>query len=253
MRFRPNELEALFKSFKKGDTDALDAIFASEKVRLFDYLMRMTGQLSKSNATAEEATNSVAAVIDREESLQEVLVILYKTARNFTIEVWNAETSRLENSAYLAAMNGKGDRSTSTLIALENVVRSLPPKQREILLLHERLGFSTDEVAEITGFDTSDVEELFAQALGIAEAAMAGDAEKVPELLTKLLAFEVPEESTMATQNLSMVFKDLKKSSRSTPGGWLKLFVGFVFIAAVGFAAYQYQLVFDLIQKLIGP
>jgi hypothetical protein len=62
----------------------------------------------------------------------------------------------------------------------------------------------------------------------------------------------MPEENSMATQNLSMVFKDLKKSSKSTPGGWFKLFFGAVFIFAIGFGVYNYQVVIDFIQMLLG-
>ena len=166
MRYRPADLDRQFKAFKSGDFEALDVILNSEKDRLFDYVMRMTGQLSRSMATTEEVIGVVTPVADREETLQELLVLLYKTARNFTIEIWNADTSRLENSAYTANEAGKSAKNSEDFLALEHVVRSLPPKQREILLLRERFGFSPDEIAELTGYAIGDVEEFFAQALG---------------------------------------------------------------------------------------
>ena len=76
MRYRPAELLKNFTQYKAGDDDALDVIFASEKSRLFDYLIRMTGQISKSAATTDEAIAAVEHAIDLEESLQEVLVLL---------------------------------------------------------------------------------------------------------------------------------------------------------------------------------
>jgi DNA-directed RNA polymerase specialized sigma24 family protein len=252
MRYRPVEIEKYFKSFKEGQMESLDEIFASENERLFDYLMRMTGQVSKSAETATEAINALAPVADREESLQDLLVLLYKTARNFTIEIWNADTSRLENAAYEAILNGRPDKTTVGLTTLEHVLRSLPPKQREILILHERFGFSPDEIAEITGYGLGDVEEIFAQALGITESAFAGNAELVPELMTKLYSFPFPDENSMNTQNLSVVFKNLKKSSRRSSGGWLKLIVGLVFISGIAFAIWRYELVIDFLKKFLS-
>lgn len=252
MRYRPAELEKRFKSLKAGQMEDGDAIFASEKERLFDYLMRMTGQVSKSADTCMEAINAVSPVADQEESLQDLLVLLYKTARNFTIEIWNAETHRLENEAYAPVTGAKADKNVPALIALEHVVRSLPPKQREILLLHERFGFSPDEVAEITGYGVGDVEEIFAQALGITESALAGNAEMVPEFMTKLYSFPLPEESSMGTQNLSMVFKDLKKSSRRASGSWFKLIFGLALIAGIAYIVWKYELVVEIVEQYIS-
>lgn len=253
MRYRPADLERHFKAFKSGDLDAIDVILNSEKDRLFDYIMRMTGQLNRSMSTTEEVIGVVTPVAEREETLQELLVLLYKTARNFTIEIWNAETSRLENSAYTLVAGGKPVKHADDLLALEHVVRSLPAKQREVLLLRERFGFSPDEIAELTGYATADVEEIFAQALGITESALPGFAERVPELMTQILPFEMPEDTTMATQNLSMVFKDLKKSSRSTPGGWMKLIVRLLVVGVFIYCVMNYELILEFSKRYIAP
>jgi DNA-directed RNA polymerase specialized sigma24 family protein len=250
MRYRPADLEKNFKAFKAGDFEALDLILNSEKDRLFDYVMRMTGQLSRSAATTEEVIGVVTPVADREETLQELLVLLYKTARNFTIEIWNADTSRLENSVYATVAGGKPVKNAEDLLALEHVVRSLPAKQREILLLRERFGFSPDEIAELTGYATGDVEEIFAQALGITEAALPGFADRVPELMTKILGFQMPEDASVVTQNLSMVFKDLKKSSRSTPGGWMRLISRLIFVGLVVYGFMNYELILEFYKKI---
>ncbi len=242
-----------FKAFKSGDDDALEELLQSEKNRLFDYIMRMTGQLSRSLDATTETINVVMPVADHEESLEDLLVVLYKTARNFSLDIWNADTSRLENSAYGTSNVDKGDKSISSLLALEHIIRSLPPKQREILILHERLGFSPDEIADITSYPVGEVEEIFAQALGVTEAALTGDAEKVPEFMTKIYSFPIPEADEQVTQNLSMVFKDLKKSSKSTPGGVLKLMMGILLVIMIGLAMTHYESTIQILGRLFQP
>jgi DNA-directed RNA polymerase specialized sigma24 family protein len=255
MRYRPAELEKQFKVFKDGQMDLLEEILTSERERLFDFLMRMTGQVSKSVDTSIEASNVVGAVADNEESFQDFLIILYKTARNFAIDAWNADTSKLENAAYRVGQpeNAKSnEKQTVLLISLEHILRSLSPKQREILLLHERYGFAPDEVAEITGFGMSDVEEVFSQALSIVESAMPGNAGSVPELMTKLRIFPVPEDDGETTQNLSLVFKNLKKSSKGAPSAWLRLMFAILALGLIGFSVWKYELVVALVKKFLS-
>jgi DNA-directed RNA polymerase specialized sigma24 family protein len=253
MRYRPPELKERFKAFKSGDDEALEYLLDSEKIRLFDFIMRMTGQISRSLDVAHETLSSVIPVADQEDSLDDLLVVVFKTARNFSLDMWNADTSRLENAAYAQASQLKTDKLSGTLVALEQIIRSLPPKQREILLLHERFGFSPDEIADITSYPLGDVEEIFANALGVTEAALTGESEKVPELMIKLLPFPMPEPDDQVTQNLSIVFKDLKKSSKKAPGGVIKLFMWFVIAAVISTAAVNYDLILKIMSEWLRP
>jgi DNA-directed RNA polymerase specialized sigma24 family protein len=249
MRYRPAILEKQFKSFKDGQMEVIEEILASERERLFDYLIRMTGQLSKSMDTSIEASNVVGAVADHEESLQELLVVLYKTARNFAIDAWNADTSKLENIAYESE---KSAEKKLIMISLEHVLRSLAPKQREILLLHERYGFAPDEICEITSFSMSDVEETFALTLGIVESAMSGNSNSVPELMTKLQVFPLPESNSDTTQNLSLVFKNLKKSSRRTPSAWLRLLLWILLVSGTVLSVWKYDYILKIFSEYLS-
>ena len=249
MRYRPSSLKQNYLDYKSGDFDALNTIFASERLRLFDFLIRMTGQQTKSLDTVDEAILAVGPALDLEDSLQELLVLLYKTARNFTIENWNSDTSRLENSAY--SQHGvPADRNTPILVSLEHVVRRLHPKQREVFLLHERFGFSPDEVAEIVGNSVGDVEELFAGALSAADAAMPGNAERIPEFMTLLKSFPIPDSEVVDTQNLSLVFKNLKKSSKSTSSGWVTFLGWLVFVGGVIYFAFSNGWIANLVAHI---
>jgi DNA-directed RNA polymerase specialized sigma24 family protein len=253
MKYRPPTLERQFKAFQDGQLEQLEELMASEKGRLFDYLMRMTGQLSKSAETTEEAINAVSAVADQADSLQDLLITLYKTARNFAIDAWNADTSRLENSSYAEQKSSESklnDRLLASMVSAEQVIRSLAPHQREVLLLHERYGFASDEVCLVTGYPLSDVEETFPIALAIVESAMTDHAISVPDLITKLHAFTIPDDGDETTQNLSLVFKNLKKSSSGLPTSWSRVFFLILGIILVVFMVWQRDLTRDYLLEL---
>lgn len=250
---RPKELKSLFKQFKDGDPEALEAVIASEKERLFDYLMRMTGQLSRSMEIMQETISGVTNVGDQEETLAGFFVLFYRTARSFAMEIWNAETPKLENSAYADPDSGLSERITIQLIEIERVLRSLPAKQREILLLSLRYEFDLSEVSTITGYPEDDVEELLSQAQSVMEAALNKSTAKLKEGLGKLLVFPMPDDGNDGTQNLSIVVRDLKRSSKSTPGGLFRLILGLAFVAAVVFVVWRHELVLDYLKTFLEP
>lgn len=217
MQFRPSHLSKEFKNFKNGDVDALAEILRSERDRLFDYVMRMTGQLIKSADIAEETMNTVEQHADDCDTLEELLVLCYKTARNFAVDVWNADTSKLENSSYAGAQG----RENLALVQLESVIRCLPPEQREVLILRERFGFALDEVAEIMVLPVADVEIMFAKALGIVEGNLPEQpSQKIPELLSRLHPFTKQLNDGPETQNLSLIMNDFRKTNRIATSGW---------------------------------
>ncbi len=216
MQYRPRELTKEYKDFQSGDLDALTRILSNERIRLFDYLMRMTGQLVKSEELADETINAVEFQADDIESLQEFLVLLYKTARNFGRDVWNADTSKLENSAYAETSSKELQR----LHSLETLLRSLPANERDVVLLRARYGFALDEVAEIVVLPSSDVEVLFAQGLSTLENDMTSEAQKVPSLILDLRNFSKPENQGPETQNLSLIINDFKKTHKLASNHW---------------------------------
>ena len=253
MKYRPQELQALFKKFKDGDSDALDAIVGSEREWLFDYLMRMTGQVSRSMEVMQEATSGVLPVADQEDDLGDFLVLFYRTARSFAMEAWNAETSKLENAAYSMPDEGLGEKRLAQLVEVERVVRSLPAKQREVVLLNNRYGFSVDDVADITSYVDEDVKEYLEQAHNVLMAALSKSTDKVADSLLEMKSFPIPEEGNDGTQNLSVVVRDLKKSSKSAPGGILRLLTGILLLVLLAYLILNHQMVFEYLESISSP
>jgi DNA-directed RNA polymerase specialized sigma24 family protein len=219
MKFRPETFSKNFADFKAGDRDGLTAILQSEKDRLFDYLMRMTGQVARSLDISEETIAVVEDHASEVETLEDLLVLIYKTGRNFSQDIWNADTSKLENSSY----NLQSSKDQLPLVQLEVVLRSIPPEQKEIILLRERYGFALDEVAEISVTSSLEVESLFAKCLGQIEAQLPEYAENVPGFFCRLHLFPRPSADGHQTQNLSHLMSDFRRTSAmaDTRGVWV--------------------------------
>jgi hypothetical protein len=166
---------------------------------------------------------------------------------------WNAETSKLENAAYSSPTEDLSEKNTAQLLDIERVLRSLPAKQREVILLHLRYGFSLEDVADITSYDEDEVKEFFEQAENVLKAALNNSADKIADGLLKIKNFPMPEDSLDGTQNLSMVVRDLKKSSRSTPGGVLRLLTGILLLLLLAFLIMNHQLVFEYLEAISSP
>ncbi len=222
MQFRPKELAKDFKDFQSGNLEALSTIISSEKVRLYDFTMRMIGQLGKSSDLMDEAIAAVEYDADSSETLQEFLVSLYKTTRNFGKEVWNSDTSKLENAAYQPS----GGKELQNLLKLESQLRILPANQKEVILLRERYGFALDEVAEIMMVPASDVEILFAQGLTTLEENMLEHSNRLPEMILNLKPFSKPENMSPETQNLSLIMNDFKKTNKMASTTWRRVRIG---------------------------
>jgi DNA-directed RNA polymerase specialized sigma24 family protein len=247
MQYRSKELTSHFKNFQGGDTDALTAILAAERNRLFDYIMRMSGQLVRSAEIADESIGVLENDCDQVDSLDELLIYLYKTARNFARDIWNADTSKLENNAYQAG----GSKEQNLAVKVEHQLRALPPLQREAVILRERLGFALDEVAEIMMTPPSDIELAFAQGLSSIENGMLEHAQKVPELILNLRPFNRPTHERPDTQNLSLIMNDFRKTNALAASRWRM--VWFLALLLGGLLAWIYKLeILDILGKLNG-
>ena len=235
MQFRPKNLRGLFQQYKDGQADALNAFLAAERDRLYDYVLRMTGQVSRAYETTDETMLSIESGAGDCETMEEFLTLLYKTARKYAADVWNADTSRLENEVY----SRHSSKDAQSLLRLEKVVRMLPAPQREALLLRERLGFAMDEVAEIMGIPTPEVEQIFAEGLGTVEDALPDLSKRVPEMFVSVPQFTAPEPEELQTKNLSLIMQDFRKSSGSgiSRGPVVGLILLLILIAAF---AWQY-------------
>jgi hypothetical protein len=100
--------EKLFKKFKGGDDRALIDLLENERPQLYDYLMRMTGQISRSFESVSEVFQSVSEGSDKDEfdSADELRILLYTTG-HLECRYGQASQSGRGNDGW-GARNGRG-------------------------------------------------------------------------------------------------------------------------------------------------
>jgi len=212
--------EQLFRDWRSGDSSALEHLFALERPLIYDFLLRMTGQVARAWDTIDEVENSLSATDEEFPTLEDLRICIYRTARNFCADIWRADTSRMVNQAIEPRADEEiGEHinrdAVPDYVVLDQIVRTLKPDQREVLLLKIRSDFPDDATGDIIGIDAAVVKSTFRHALDIVRERCRGKVAKYEFRLVELPLHPVPQEAAYGNTNLSMLIGDLKES-RST-------------------------------------
>lgn len=207
--------EENFSRLRDGDLDRLIEILDIERAAMFDYLMRLCGQINRSKDSLDEVGRVLQTDAAKFTSLQELRVELYKRARAANLDIWNADVRRLENSAFNNMRDDDSDEASSeALQLLDQSVGKLAGPEREVLLLRYRHGFDESEIGRIIASPSNEVVSLLKKAfqrlksLGFAEDTDFG------AMLPEIPPHPVPDRSAYSTMALSAMMSELKRSHR---------------------------------------
>ena len=204
-------LEQAYEPLKAGGARAWANYIAKERPRMFDFSIRMTGQLNRSEEVVTEVASVLASLLGQYPSLSDLRIELYRTLRNFNADIWNADVRLLANPV-------EGH-------ALEKWLQELLPQDREILLLRRVCLFSDADAAKVLGISENLVREVDRRFEGA----------NTPSFSSFQL-FSVPVRSVHKTADLSVLIQDLKESRL----GWASRhrFVLSLLLSALLLAAY---------------
>ena len=116
----------------------------AQKTRLYDYIIRMTGNAGRAESALLESVRIAQHMDDTPEDLDAIRISLYKMARKFSADIWFGQSKSM--LAHLYEDHTEGD----DLLDLEFAVDDLPSNQKEFLLLYFRYGFTLDQIADLT-------------------------------------------------------------------------------------------------------
>jgi DNA-directed RNA polymerase specialized sigma24 family protein len=208
--------KALLTKAQKGDVRALETLLGRERALLYDYLMRMTGQVQRASDTVDEVfmTMSPRVLKDVGDSDQ-LRSKLINTVRKFSVDIWNADTSLLENAAF-PILEKKAEPASdiselSIYETFERAFRVLPGPEREVLWLMWNAGWDSEAIAEATFRKPSEVDTLKNQGVRSLQAFSSKLAFQTVQGLGGLL---VPHpfiaQASVRTTELSQVMRGIR-------------------------------------------
>jgi RNA polymerase sigma factor (sigma-70 family) len=208
--------EKLFRKFRGGDLRALSDLVDIERPELYEYLMRMTGEVSRSADTIDEVVQSVSdEALHELNTPLELRMLLYATARRLSADIWNADTSRLKNAALEQAADGDAAseqplRERQAYLALDKALRNLGGREREVVTLRSRCNFEFYEIGDLLGLSADAAEQVFLSGMQRVDAECSGAVVGPESALQRMPAHPLPERTSQATMNLSMVMEGIK-------------------------------------------
>lgn len=242
---------------KKGDEEALKTLLERERPLLYDYLMRMTGQMQRSLDTVDEVFLTMnAKVIQDVGKAADLRAKLIKTVRKFSLDIWNADTGVLENAGVLAmteASNrrGKTAPTTASQKSFDRAFRSLPGPEREVLWLTWNLGWDDQAIAESTFRTAVEVDHIREQAI---LALKALSPMLASQSMGALGALQRPHpvvlQGTQVTIELSQVMRGIRERPVRLWSWGRLIFLGVLFMVGLAFY-FERQSIENLLQTLI--
>lgn len=134
------------------------SIFREHKDAVYRFAWRMTGSASTAEDVTQDCFLALLRVPDRFDGGRgSMRGFLIGVVRNLILKHWRAERSwdPLSEDTFLAEPLNPQRMQTADLVA--QAVQSLPPLQREALILAEYEGFTIEEVARAAGTDAGTI------------------------------------------------------------------------------------------------
>ncbi|MFW7381068.1 MAG: sigma factor-like helix-turn-helix DNA-binding protein [Oligoflexus sp.] len=137
----------------------IESWYETERALLFDYLVRMTGDLERSRSEVFDVIQVIKKSQRHQQSANETRSQMYRTARSFCADCWFRSPLKLLDQVYL------GTNRQQDLRRIESFLDQLPPADREVTLLRYRYGFSSKEIASIVGKSIQQVQMMINQSV----------------------------------------------------------------------------------------
>ncbi len=149
--------------------------FDEQKDAVYDFALRMTGS---PEAAEDVAQDTFLELIRRPHSFNpargSIRVFLVGVARHLVYRRWRTEQRYIPTDDFDSTPAILPDPTAATIAeTIRNAIQSLPPMQREAVLLFEYEGFTLEEIAAITGVETGTVKSRLHRARTSLREALA--------------------------------------------------------------------------------
>jgi RNA polymerase sigma-70 factor, ECF subfamily len=179
--------EQLVAAARRGDADALERLLERVQGRVLRFAMKMCGDPEDAREVLQETLIAVARSLRDFAGASSLSTWLYKIAHSFCIKrrrtskfaparVVSLETEAPQEAAVLRDPARAPDEALlgrELEVALQQAFSTLPPEQREVLLLRDVEGLSAAEVAEVLGTSVEAVKSRLHRARVVVRERLA--------------------------------------------------------------------------------
>lgn len=159
----------LMLAYAGGDARAFEVLYRRHKDGLYRYLLRACRSPDTAQELFQDVWGKVISARQRYRAEAPFGAWLYKLAHNRLVDHWRALRPSEELPETLVAPESEGpeqlaarqSQATELLQALE----TLPPEQREIIVLREEQDLTLEQIAEIQGVGRETVKSRLRYAL----------------------------------------------------------------------------------------
>ena len=218
---KDEKLEELFQQFIDGEEDALFEFMEFQRHEIFDYVFRMTGQSDRAISTVDDLHRTIPSVAQRVDSGASLRLKLFSAARRFHVDIWSAQTASLQNfsieeseSPVSGVTSHKEIPDRDDYLTIDRTLRTLAPNQREVLWLSCIGQFQVEDVSQIMGLPSVEVDECLQVAWSEMFDSCSLDVDEVRRLCATLPMHPFPGQNHGDTMAISQMIGELTESKR---------------------------------------
>ncbi len=138
---------------RNGDTDAMEMVYTGYKTPLFSIAYRFAGTHSLAEDLLHDIFINIFKYIKKLKSTEAFNSWVYRVAINTCMSYARQRKKRKEISLNeINAADIPDPVQQHGQHYLEKAIQSLPPKQKSVLILHDIIGFTHAEIADIMKF-----------------------------------------------------------------------------------------------------
>ena len=227
-----------FNRFLEGHL-SLDEILNNEKPYLYDYIFRMCGQLQIAEKLLEESINAVKIQHSKITSLKDLRMLLFATARSFGADVWNANTSQLQNAGFKILSQDSESIDLFILSFVEKQLNVLSPLEKEILILEYKYAFNIEEICHIIRLPLNNVLECKNNSFKTFENKLKLSTDEIIKIIQHIPLHPLEEKSILATKAFSEILQDVKINQQSKKFNITYIFILILIILIIIFFVLQ--------------
>lgn len=206
--------QKLFATHKQEKRFLVDKLLEQERPYLYDFLLRMTCNASRSCASIDDSIRNLRS--QTWENLSDFRLALYQLCRKYNKGEWKTDVSKLENDKYTNVINNPQESDNKKnqyqcFFLLDREICQLDPLAREVLCLHIRSNFTFSEIAKIIEIDRDQIEKLFQTTISHLVQVLSWLPRDPRSQINELLCFSEPEILTTQAIDLYVLMKGMRK------------------------------------------